>query len=47
MQKKLFWTLLTLFELLADLLLPFWWACAATIPIVFGAWWLAYYSDWF
>ena len=35
-----------LFGLLADILLPFWLAFAATIPIVVAAWWLAYRSDW-
>jgi hypothetical protein len=47
MQKEIFWTVFMLLGLLADLLLPFWWACAATIPIVFAAWWDAYRSDWF
>jgi len=47
MQKKIFWTVFMLLGLLADFLLPFWWACAATIPIVFAAWWVAYRSDWF
>jgi len=27
--------------------LPFWRACAATLPILFAAWWFAYRSDWF
>src|ERR1700722_2933525 len=47
MQKEIFWILFTLFGLRADFLLPFWWACAATIPIVFAAWWIADRSDWF
>jgi len=33
--------------LIADLALPFWWALAATIPIAYGSWWVAYRSDWF
>jgi hypothetical protein len=28
-------------------MLPLWWALAATIPIVFASWWVAYRSDWF
>jgi hypothetical protein len=47
MQRKIFWTTFALLGLLADILLPFWWACAATIPILFAAWWFAYRSDWF
>jgi hypothetical protein len=47
MQKKIFWTTFALLGLLGDIVLPFWWACAATIPILFAAWWFAYRSDWF
>jgi len=47
MQKKIFWTVFMLLGLLADVLLPFWWACAATIPILYAAWWIAYRSGWF
>ncbi|HKT88808.1 MAG TPA: hypothetical protein VJQ59_10255 [Candidatus Sulfotelmatobacter sp.] len=47
MQKKIFWLLFTAFGLVADFLLPFWWACAATIPALFAAWWITYRSDWF
>lgn len=47
MQKKIFWLLFTGFGLLADFLLPFWWACAATIPALVAAWWIAYRTDWF
>jgi len=28
-------------------MLPFWWAFAATVPILLVAWWIAYRSDWF
>jgi len=38
MQRKMFW---------ADFVLPLWWAVAATIPILFLSWWIAYRSDWF
>ncbi len=47
MQKKIFWLTFILLGLLADFLLPFWWAFFATIPIVFASWWIAYRSDWF
>jgi hypothetical protein len=47
MQRKIFWTLFILLGLLADFLLPLWWAAAATIPILGIAWWVAYRSDWF
>jgi hypothetical protein len=47
MERKIFWTLFILLGLLADFLLPLWWALAATIPIVFVCWWVAYRSDWF
>ena len=47
MQRKIFWTSFTLLGLLADFLLPFWWAIVATIPALFLAWWIAYRSDWF
>jgi hypothetical protein len=29
------------------LALPLWWALAATIPIGYFSWWVAYRSDWF
>jgi hypothetical protein len=47
MEKKVFWATLTVLGVAADLFLPFWWAAAASIPIVFVSWWLAYRSDWF
>jgi hypothetical protein len=47
MQKKIFWMVFTILGLLADFLLPFWWAVAATVPILFLACWIAYRSDWF
>jgi len=31
----------------ADLVLPFWWAVGATLPIGWLSWWIAYRSDWF
>jgi hypothetical protein len=47
MERKIFWIVFTVLGLLADFLLPIWWGLAATIPIAFIAWWVAYRSDWF
>lgn len=47
MERKVFWISFTVLGLLADFLLPLWWALAATIPIAYAAWWVAYRSDWF
>lgn len=47
MQRKVFWAFFAIIGLMADLVLPFWWAMAATIPIGAASWWIAYRSDWF
>ena len=47
MERKIFWTTFTILDLMADFILPLWWAMAATIPIFFLCWWIAYRSDWF
>ncbi|MGB8324639.1 MAG: hypothetical protein WCE52_16900 [Candidatus Acidiferrum sp.] len=47
MQRKVFWLTFTAFGLIADLILPFWWAVGATFPILAACWWLAYRSEWF
>jgi hypothetical protein len=47
MQRKVFWMTFTALGLMADFILPFWWALGATIPIMAFCWWLAYRSDWF
>jgi hypothetical protein len=47
MQRKIFWITFGSLGLIADLLLPFWWAIAATIPLLAFSWWFAYRSDWF
>jgi hypothetical protein len=47
MERKIFWLVFTLLGLLADFLLPFWYAVAATLPIIVISWWVAYRSDWF
>jgi hypothetical protein len=46
-ERKIFWMVFTLLGLLADFVLPLWWALAATIPIGVVSWWVAYRSDWF
>jgi hypothetical protein len=47
MERKIFWASFVLLGLLADFLLPIWWALGATIPIAFISWWVAYRSGWF
>jgi uncharacterized membrane protein len=47
MQKKIFWTLVLVLSLIADVALPIFWGLLATIPIVLVAWWVTYRSDWF
>jgi hypothetical protein len=47
MQRKIFWTIFAILGLMADFLLPLWWAVVATIPIFLFSWWVAYRSDWF
>jgi hypothetical protein len=46
-ERKIFWITFTVLGLVADFVLPLWWAVGATIPIVFIAWWVAYRSEWF
>ncbi len=43
MERKIFWISFTVLGLLADFVLPLWWALGATIPIVFsrGGWLIA------
>lgn len=47
MQKKIFWASFTVLGLLTDIVLPFWWAVGATIPVILASWWIAYRSGWF
>ena len=47
MERKIFWISFTVLGLLADFVLPLWWALGATIPIVYFSWWMAYRSGWF
>jgi len=46
-EKKIFWAVFIILGLIADVVLPIWWALAATLPIAYVAWWVAYRSDWF
>jgi hypothetical protein len=47
MERKIFWASFTVLGILADVLLPLWWALGATVPIVYMSWWIAYRSGWF
>lgn len=47
MQRKMFWTVFIVLGLIADFVLPMWWAVFATLPLLFVSWWIAYRSDWF
>jgi len=47
MERRIFWIIFVVLGILADVVLPIWWALAATIPIAVVSWWVAYRSDWF
>ncbi len=40
--RKMFWLIFTILSLVVDIALPLMWALAATIPVIFLSWWLAY-----
>jgi len=46
-QRKVFWIVVAVLGLLANILLPLGWLLVATLPIVLAAWWVAYQSNWF
>ena len=46
-QRKIFWMIFIILGLIADFALPLLWGIAATIPILFISWWIAYRSEWF
>jgi hypothetical protein len=46
MQRRIFWLVFTVLGI-ASYWLPLWWQLAATLPIAWIAWWVAYRSDWF
>ncbi len=47
MQNKIFWLLVIVLGLIADVILPLIWGFVATIPIIFVSWWIVYRSNWF
>jgi len=47
MERKIFWISFVVLGLVADILLPLWWALLSTIPIAVLSWWVAYRSEWF
>jgi hypothetical protein len=47
MERKVFWLTFSVLGLMADFVLPFWWALGAAIPLACLSWWVAYRSDWF
>jgi hypothetical protein len=47
MERKIFWATFALLGLIADCILPFWWALGATLPIGIASWWFAYRSGLF
>lgn len=46
MEKKIFWLLVTILSLAADVVLPLIWGFVAMIPIIFVSWWVVYRSGW-
>lgn len=46
MEKKFFWVIFIVLSLLADVLLPWFWAVVATLPILLLSWWIVYRSGW-
>jgi hypothetical protein len=44
MESKIFWIVVAVLGLLAVIVLPLWWAVAATAPIVLVAAWIGYQS---
>ena len=46
-QRKVFWIVVAVLGLLANIFLPLGWVVVATLPIVLAAWWVAYQSNWF
>ena len=45
--NRVFRIVFILLGLIADFVLPLWWALVATIPIGIVSWWVAYRSEWF
>jgi len=47
MERRVFWMIFIVLNVIAEFVLPLWWALAATLPILYVSWWIAYRSDWF
>jgi hypothetical protein len=47
MQRKIFWLLFLTLGALMDLLVPWIWGLALTLPLLVLCWWTAYRSGWF
>ncbi len=47
MQGKIFWLLFVVLGVLLDILLPWQWSLALTLPLLFFCWWAVYRSGWF
>jgi len=46
-ERKIFWLTFSFLGIVADVVLPLWWAVGATVPIFIVSWWFAYRSGWF
>jgi hypothetical protein len=46
MQNKIFWTLVMVLSVIADIVLPLMWGLIATAPIILLSWWIVYRSNW-
>jgi hypothetical protein len=46
-ERKIFWSTFVVLGLVADFVLPAWWALGVSIPICLVSWWGAYRSGWF
>jgi hypothetical protein len=47
MQRKMFWLIFIVLNLVTEFFLPIWWSLLATVPIAYLSWWVAYRSNWF
>ncbi|HEY2394230.1 MAG TPA: hypothetical protein VGK22_23875 [Candidatus Angelobacter sp.] len=47
MEKKIFWTIFTVLDVLLSLAVPMWWSLALTLPLLVLCWWVVYKSGWF
>ncbi len=47
MQKKMFWLLFLVLDLIAGFTMPLLWSSILTFPLLLLCWWIAYRSGWF